>query len=955
MSASLNGSSPATKPVAPEVIATNIPEVLRATPQWVVWRYEEDVDPETGEVSYDKPPASVKSGKLASVTNPATWSTFDEAMTAYRYGDRWDGVGIVLRLQPEQKGPVLVAVDLDKCRDPQTGAIEPWAAEVVEKLNTYTELSPSGRGLRLFCLGDLPERGRRRGKFEAYNDKRYVTVTGQRLHHLPQEVRDRTDQLLEVHRSIFGDGNHIEGAAPQRGTVSLTDQELLDKARNSKGGDKFARLWDGDIGAYNSRSEADAALANYLAFWTSGNEARIEELLRASGLFRSKWNRPDYLKRTIELAMRGRADFYDPVKPQSRNGRRHNQEEHQEQAEQQSDTAEPGADEPGAENGEDARPQIILGVEEHQVVAQAARALAEGDHGLFQRGGQLVRVVRPSQQQGRRIRLSSSPQIETLPVADLRTRITRNMRLFTIAKVKEDVSQQPAHPPRWLVEGIAALGEWKGVRHLEAVVESPVLRPDGSVLDVPGYDSGTGLLYELSADYQPFLVAPTKSDASCAVAALLEVVRDFPFEKPMHRSAWIAAILTAVARFAFDGPAPLFLFDANVRGAGKGLLADLVSIIVSGREFARALYSKDGEELRKTITAIALAGERLVLFDNLAGSVGGPALDAALTATEWQDRLLGHSQRPRLPLPVTWFATGNNVSMQADTARRTCHIRLLSPEEKPEDRSDFHHANLLGWVRQERPRLLAAALTILAAYCHAGCPHQELKPWGSYEGWSALVRSAIVWAGQPDPGEARMTQVEGADRDVAALKGLLVGWQELDPDAKGLTIAEALNLLKDSERQNSYKTMRATLAEIYPLKAGELPTSGQLGYRLRSLRNRVCDGLLFEGNLVHGSVTKWRVLSSKATPGVHNGGDEAADGGDGFGIPTSATNQKPSVSEGSGGDGGDGGDLFHPSAYEESLNKVHRAHIAGGREMPTITTIPSITDEDDYEPESPWK
>src|SRR5262249_27110304 len=143
------------------------------------------------------------------------------------------------------------------------------------------------------------------------------------------------------------------------------------------------------------------------------------------------------------------------------------------------------------------------------------------------------------------------------------------------------------------------------------------------------------------------------------------------------------------------------------------------------------------------------------------------SLDAALTGVVWKDRILGRSEIVEMPLVTTWAATGNNVVLGGDLSRRGCHIRLDSKLENPEERADFRHQELLRWVRQERPRLLAAALTILAAYCKAGRPDQRLKTWGSFGGWSGLVRQAIVWSGLPDPGETREELARSSDREAA--------------------------------------------------------------------------------------------------------------------------------------------------------------------------------------------
>ena len=274
-------------------------------------------------------------------------------------------------------------------------------------------------------------------------------------------------------------------------------------------------------------------------------------------------------------------------------------------------------------------------------------------------------------------------------------------------------------------QAVEARGQWQGIPRLEAVVESPVLRADGTILQPPGYDQQTGLIFRPETEFPPAKEKPTQADALAAVKALLEVVEDFPFQTEAHRAAWLAATLTPVARYAFHGPAPLNLFDANVRGCGKSLLTDATSQIVAGREMARMSLPRDDEEFRKRITALAVAGEPLILIDNIAGTLGSPSLDAALTATSWSDRILGQTaMASNVPLFATWYATGNNVILAADTARRTLHIRLESPEESPEERSGFRHADLLKWVRAERARLATAAVTILAAYCRRPAGHE---------------------------------------------------------------------------------------------------------------------------------------------------------------------------------------------------------------------------------------
>ena len=376
---------------------------------------------------------------------------------------------------------------------------------------------------------------------------------------------------------------------------------------------------------------------------------------------------------------------------------------------------------------------------------------------------------------------------------------------------------------------------------LEAVVVSPVLRADGSILQEPGYDRTTGIIFKPEVSFPTIPASPTRADAVAARDELLEAVEDFPFSSREHKASWVAGALTPLARYAYAGPSPLFLHDANVRGCGKSLLTDIMAIITTGREMARMTLPRDDDELRKRITALAMAGEPLVLIDNITGTFGSPSLDAALTATSWTDRILGQSAMAAgIPMFAVWYATENNVILAADTARRVCHIRLESPEENPEERTGFHHPDLLAWVRRERPRLTAAAVTILAGYCAAGRPNMKLTPWGSFEGWSDLVRSAVVWVGLADPGASRRELASVADREAIALRQLLDSWAELDPLGHGVTVAEVIREL--AENPIRHEAVRSALFELAPPRDGKTLNPRSVGNKLAHLRRRVAGG-----------------------------------------------------------------------------------------------------------------
>ncbi|MFO0658902.1 MAG: hypothetical protein U0165_03575 [Polyangiaceae bacterium] len=432
--------------------------------------------------------------------------------------------------------------------------------------------------------------------------------------------------------------------------------------------------------------------------------------------------------------------------------------------------------------------EIMISTDEEKIADMAIEVIARREN-LFQRGGTLVHVV---EDVSKGVRGELPPRIVELPLPRLREMLANDIAWTRF----RNGSKIQAHLPAWVTPAIANRGAWKHIRPLEAVVTSPIVKPSGEVLSKPGYDDETGIWFRPIGKVPMIPALPTIADAKRACDELLDVVCDFPFESGIHRSTWLAGLLTPLARFAFDGPAPLFLFDANTRGAGKSMLTDTIAVIVSGRPMARMTSPGEADEDRKRITSLAIEGASLVLIDNIVGALGNEHIDSVLTGTEWKDRVLGTNTTISMPMHATWYATGNNVMLAADTSRRVVHARLMAPDEKPEEREGFKHPELIDWVKQNRARLLGAALTILRGYFVAGCPTQAIKPWGSFSGWTKVVRGALAWVGQPDCGETRRALQESSDTEAGALSELLRGWSEVDPRGKGLAVSSRSLLLE---------------------------------------------------------------------------------------------------------------------------------------------------------------
>jgi putative DNA primase/helicase len=277
---------------------------IRDLRQWLCWRSEKRDGKPT------KIPYSPITGLRAIITAPETWASYEEAVRACKEVG-YSGIGFVFT--PEDD---LCGVDLDGCLDPVTREIEPWAWTIIEELDSYTEVSPSGTGVHIVVRATLPEGRNRKGRFEAYDRGRYFTVTGKHLAGTPQAIEGRQEELRAVVRRMFGEesaNGHTKPIAPTE-TVDngLSDSEVVRKALSASNGPRFSRLWNGDTSGYGSNSEADLALCAMLAFWTGPDPERIDALFRQSGLYREKWERVDYRERTIDYALDGKTEFYGP-------------------------------------------------------------------------------------------------------------------------------------------------------------------------------------------------------------------------------------------------------------------------------------------------------------------------------------------------------------------------------------------------------------------------------------------------------------------------------------------------------------------------------------------------------------------------------------------------------------------------------------------------------------------
>jgi putative DNA primase/helicase len=435
-------------------------------------------------------------------------------------------------------------------------------------------------------------------------------------------------------RAIFGDG------------ASFDDLWTASEAKLAKAFPSAHDVFD--------RSGADQALANRLAFWTGSNHERMLTLMRScEALARDKWDRPDYLRRTILEACAKQTNCYVER-----------------------------AKEPAAEptvTEDDPREVILLSSGKlNQYAAQAEGLMANA---LYVHGDSLVRIGRAAEISNATLLDASgtkrdAAQAVCIPASSawLRRELMERARFFKYDKRARDWELKDC--PKELADNIVDQEAWSSFHTLTAITSVPILRPDMSVWTQPGYDPVTRVYYQPTTAIPPIPAAPTRDDAVAAIARLREPFNQFPYAADVSEAVFLSHILTSVLRASFD-TSPIYCYTSPIAATGKTLLSEMAQRVATGMEPAQSPFSED-EELRKVLFASLLAGDASIIFDNLSNGVKvrAPELCRFVTSATYSDRVLGASKKRQIPNRCTVVLTGNNITPVSDLARRSLCCRL---------------------------------------------------------------------------------------------------------------------------------------------------------------------------------------------------------------------------------------------------------------------------------------
>lgn len=421
------------------------------------------------------------------------------------------------------------------------------------------------------------------------------------------------------------------------------------------------------------------------------------------------------------------------------------------------------------------------------ITADTLKAIALGNQDklrFFQQDGAIIRLSLDGN--GRRradILTADSARHDFDEVADFISTSARGQRVvFPQVAVVKSVLLRPAY----------------SLPRLRGVAGSPFFTRTGRLVAEAGYHADAELYLDLPAGFTMPTVSPepTADEVARARELILEPFHDFPFENEASRAHAVALVLAPFSRDLVVGSTPLFGIDATKWGSGKGKLMTVASVIASGEPPSNTPMGGNDEELRKRLTATLLNPQPYIVLDNVRRRIDGESLALLLTTTIWHDRILGVSKMARIPVRAVTVVTGNNLRFSGEMARRDVSIRIVPRMEKPWERNDFKHPDLVEWVQVHRADLVWAALTLVQHWVAKGRVPFTERTKGSFESWAQVTGGILRDARIEGFLENEDTLYTRADAEAAEWNAIVAAWWDKYKD-EAVMVEDLLSIVND--------------------------------------------------------------------------------------------------------------------------------------------------------------
>jgi putative DNA primase/helicase len=442
-----------------------------------------------------------------------------------------------------------------------------------------------------------------------------------------------------------------------------------------------------------------------------------------------------------------------------------------------------------------------------------------------------------------------------LHLADRDVVALRLTRVATFHKSSKKGPPREVDPPERVCNTALAARPWDGMPSLLGIIEAPTVLPNGRLVQTPGYDIESGLLFDPGSTRFPKIPErPTREDARAALKFLDRPLEKFPFVDDAAKSVARSSILTALVRRGLRA-APLICFSAPKPASGKTLLATLPSYITTGRvPYIMPPINEPNEERKRLLAALS-ENPAVVLIDNIDQAFRSSAMCIALTEPVFTDRVLGSTENRAADTNVTFFSTGNNLVLAGDLSSRGIKCEIDPACENPDARA--FECNLHEWVPANRGQLAVAGLTIIMAYLAARSPKQDIPNFARFEEWQSLCRFPLTWLGCADPCATR-TGVVGADPVQQQLVALLAAWHGcFGTDRR--SVKEAVRATNNAPEGTDAESLRDAIETVAAEKGGI--NVRRLGNFIARHERRIEGGMRFERDGTAERGILWKAIS----------------------------------------------------------------------------------------------